>query len=74
MLSSCLLPSLITWNCSGDAPRGRGRGRAPRKPRRALKRIYKEDSDEEPYGKKAAPKPWEQEDPEEDVLLSSIWS
>ena len=59
--------------CSGEGARGRGRGRVPRKPQRALKRIYREDSDEDPSARKTGTKPWEQKDSDEDVLLSSIW-
>ena len=44
----------------------------PRKPRRALKRVYRED-DEDPSARKTGTKPWEQKDSDEDVLLSSIW-
>lgn len=58
------------WSCSGEARRGRGQ----RKPRRALKRIYREDSDDELHNAKTKKKDWERNDEaEDDVLLSSIW-
>ncbi len=58
------------WSFSGEPQRGRG----PRKPWRALKRIYTEDSGDELHVAMTKKRVQEHNnDAEDNVLLSSIW-
>lgn len=58
----------------GDLSGQPQRGRATRKPRRALKRIYRDDSDDTLDNAMTKKRDWQQnDDAEVNVLLSSIW-
>ncbi|BDA48058.1 hypothetical protein COCOBI_11-3150 [Coccomyxa sp. Obi] len=56
------------------AARGGQRGRAPRKPRRALKRIYREDSDDELHNAMTKKRDLEQNDDAEEDVAAKNWS